>query len=245
MGTCAERLAQIACYGPDISTLAAHDTDPDLRRSEFKQLHLANLERFRLKANLLTFPGQIICTLPLHLYGGKDRRHLHYLPRESGNSILNHFPGYVIPGIFPVDSGLKVVARSRGSETDRGHILLISVLELLYPSCGTSGANDEHSGGKRVEGAGMPHLEFPYMKTPLYGSAYAFHRIERCPAQRLVDSYYLSAYEIHLLRLSINYESLPEKTDDSHHDTIEGKPYQLASFHEIDHPFAGATAYNE
>ena len=43
----------------------------------------------------------------------------------------------------------------------------------------------------------MADLEFPDVKTPLYGSAKAFHRVKRCPAQGLVDSYYLSAYKIH------------------------------------------------
>jgi len=39
------------------------------------------------------------------------------------------------------------------------------------------------------------------MKAPLDGSAQTLHRVERRPAQRLVNTYNFSAYKIHFLNV--------------------------------------------
>jgi len=96
-----------------------------------------------------------------------------------------------------VNLGLKVETGGGGSKGYLCYIFFHALLELRYAVGGSSSAYEKNACGERVKSAGMTHLEFPDTHAALYGSAYPLYGIERCPSQRLVDTYDFSADKIH------------------------------------------------
>ena len=176
------------------------------------QLNLAYLERLGLYLYLLSLPRELIGAFAIDLHRRKHRRHLH----NPTGKCRKHSPHLifidVLPRIDGIDLGLQVETRRGGPKPDLGYVFLGAVLQLVDTLGGTPCAHHQHSGGKRIKSTGMAHLELSDIQSPLQRSTETFHRIERCPAQRLVDSYDLSRYEIHSFSchiIAITYRSHP------------------------------------
>lgn len=95
--------------------------------------------------------------------------------------------------------GLLQVERRRGSpQTERGHILFRMGLKFLYPLRCLTGADEQDTGGQRIERTGMSHFQFLHSQSLAQQVTYLGHQPERRPLVWLVKSQYFSFLEIHL-----------------------------------------------
>ena len=86
----------------------------------------------------------------------------------NNGSVSSSFSGDMLRGYSQSISVSRSKTRSCSPEPYRGHIFLLARLKLLYLASGSPGADDKHSCGKRVECAGVTHLELLYMKACLW-----------------------------------------------------------------------------
>lgn len=87
--------------------------------------------------------------------------------------------------------------RCGGAQGERGLVFLDAGLELLDAACGAAGADYDHAGGQRVEGAGMAYLELADAQAPDKFAPEPVDSVEGSPLVGLVDAEYFAFYEIH------------------------------------------------
>jgi len=130
--------------------------------------------------------GQLVGTDPVHALGAEKGCHLLLLSEEGRERGLDGFAGDVLIGETAVYLLLQIIGRGGGAEADAGDVLLVVVLELLRPFAGRADANQQHTGGQRVQRAGVAHLQVLFGKVADGRVLELANDIGRCPAVRLV-----------------------------------------------------------
>ena len=154
---------------------------------------------YRLGGQLhgLALALQVVGTVAGYLAGGVFGRHLLDVADETGEHLLDAFAGDVRGGEGLLHLMLHVVAGGGGSQLQGGGIFLGVQLQALYLLGLLARAEYEHTGGQRVEGAGMANLHPAHTYLTRYACAHESQGAERGHAVGLVDVYVFAFCEIH------------------------------------------------
>src|SRR4029077_2892588 len=185
MGEAAERLSKVAGQGPHIGALAATRLD----QAMIGVRHVDELEAFdqrraRGKLEVLVFPGKVIGSGARDLQRRVARRHLADLADEVRQRRLDLGPRR--PQFARRhDRAFRVVGVGGGAEAHREAVLLVAFHREGHGLGRLAEGYGQHSGGERVERAGMARL-LRAVEVPCPGDGlrrgHAFRLVEVEPA---------------------------------------------------------------
>ena len=95
-------------------------------------------------------------------------------------------------GVSLVNLVLEVEAGRCGAQAQRGDVFFHAALQRFDALRGASRAENEHTGGQRVERAGVSHFYFLAAHSLRNQPAHFRHELKRRHVERLVEGQYLS-----------------------------------------------------
>ena len=100
MSTAIQSFANITGQCTDISALAAHYPDFNLRQITFQQLYLVYNQRLGFQLHILTFSSQIISAFTIYLTSRENRRNLFYPADKTLQGFLYQLAGDMFRRIY-------------------------------------------------------------------------------------------------------------------------------------------------
>ena len=165
-----------------------------------EELNLVDDERLCLDLHFLPFPCALVGGLSVDFHGGEGRRNLLYGPDELLQRLLHELAGDVAGGVCAVLLCLHVERRRCCAQLEGCHIFFCPGLKLVNLLRCLSGADDEHAGGKRVEGSGMAHLHLLDAQLMAQNAPHFRHEPERCHGVGLVEAEYVAFFGVEHIR---------------------------------------------
>ena len=194
MGTALQRLTNVAGKGADVGALGTDYANGELHLSgvEVEELELVDDEGLGLQGYVFSLAGELVGSMAIDLASGEGGGYLLDFADKTGQNGLYEFQGDVFRGVGLVDGALEVEAGCGGSELEGGDVFLGACLELVDLLGGTTDANDENPGGKGVESASVPYLEFLHTQLVAQEPAHLGNKVEGGPLEGFVEIEYLA-----------------------------------------------------
>ena len=203
VGSAAESSAQVARQGTDVGALAADDAQVELHGVgvETGNLDAVDVDVLGLEHHVLPLASHGVGALSVYLAGAEGGWGLLDVADKLGQRLANGVFGDVGGGKGLVDLVLHIIARRGGAQLQRGFILLGMGLQRLYLLGTLAGAEYQHAGSQRVEGAGVAYLDSMSEGVGQH-VAHVGQRLEAGNAIGLVDGKYLTCLEVHVCGLA-------------------------------------------
>lgn len=200
-----ESTSDVACESSDVGSLSARHTDGGLHGfgREIHEFDAVDAYVLRLQLHVGAIATEVVGTLAVHLARAERRRNLFDVAHELCQNLLQRLTCDGVSREGLVHGVLHVVAGSGGTELQRGDILLAVELKFLNALREASRAEHQHTGGKRIECAGMAYLDALYAKTLADAGADKRQGTEARHTERLVNGDNFALGEIHSVSVCI------------------------------------------
>ena len=123
-----------------------------------------------------------------------------YSANKTTHNLVNQFGCNVICGISSIFRMLHIKTCCCGSKFKRSNVFLCVILKFFNTLGGFTRAQEQNTGGQRVESAGMTYFDF-CTKFLRNQSTHTRYQPKRSPFDGLIKRYYFTGVEIHLALL--------------------------------------------